>query len=77
MPALVFILPMEMLGIFVAAYQGYGRNGISYLVTFDEEKALKTGQSMAAHSKLPFKWPYLTNFNEYLEKEISVLLTED
>jgi len=55
MPALVFILPMEMLGIFVAAYQGYGRNGISYLVTFDEEKALKTGQSMASHSKLPLR----------------------
>jgi hypothetical protein len=55
MPALLFILPMEMIGIFVAAYQGYGYNGISYLVTFDEEKALKTGQSMAAHSKLPLK----------------------
>jgi len=55
MPALLFILPMELLGILAAAYGGFGPNGVSYLVKFDEEKALKTGQSMAAPSKLPLK----------------------
>lgn len=55
MPALLFILPMQLAGVFSAAYVGYGPNGVSYLVMFDEEVALKTGQSMAAPSKLPLK----------------------
>lgn len=55
MPALLFILPMQLVGVFTAAYGGYGPNGVSYLLKFDEEVALKTGQSMAAPSKLPLK----------------------
>lgn len=41
MPALLFILPMELFGVFAAAYFKNGRLGISVLLKFDEEAALK------------------------------------
>ena len=43
MPALLFILPMELGAVIVAAFLKFGTNGVAYLVKFDEEKALKTG----------------------------------
>ena len=55
MPALLFILPMQLICIFATAYLSYGAAGVTYLVSFDEEKALKTGQQITATSKLPLK----------------------
>ena len=43
MPALLFILPMELLCVIIAAYVKYGVPGIAELIKFDEELALKTG----------------------------------
>lgn len=43
MPALLFILPMELLGICAAAYFKFGRAGLLVLIKFDEENALKQG----------------------------------
>ena len=48
MPALLFILPVEVLGVIAAAYASDGARGVTALVTFDEEEALKTGASMRA-----------------------------
>ena len=57
MPALLFILPMELLGISVAAYIKYGRIGLEQLIKFDEETALKQTPSsvLADSTKLPLK----------------------
>ena len=46
LPALLFILPMELLCVLIAAYAKYGVPGIAELIKFDEERALKTGQVM-------------------------------
>ena len=46
---------MQLICIFATAYLSYGAAGVTYLVSFDEEKALKTGQQITATSKLPLK----------------------
>ena len=43
MPALLFILPLEMACIILAAYWKHGLEGVTFLLKFDEEKALKVG----------------------------------
>jgi len=56
MPALLFILPMEIVGIFTAAWLKYGRSGILMLIYFDEEQAIKSGGQSAVlndQTKLP------------------------
>ena len=56
MPALLFILPLQLISVFISAYLQFGTPGLAFLLHFDEEKALKTGQSMiesANESKLP------------------------
>lgn len=43
MPALLFILPLEMVSVILAAYWKHGLEGVTFLLKFDEEKALKVG----------------------------------
>ena len=43
MPALLFILPIQTIAVFAACYSKYGKDGVIFLIKFDEEKALKTG----------------------------------
>ena len=48
MPALLFILPLELIGISLAAFLKYGKAGLQMLISFDEELALKSGQQQQA-----------------------------
>ena len=59
MPALLFILPLQLVGITGAAYFKNGKEGLRVLLNFDEENALKQGPTTVLadknHTKLPLR----------------------